>query len=188
MQISSGTAGDCHDTGAATYPAAGGQVLGRVLSTNGAGGTYDMELFPDEIQATNLPAPGAIGGTTPAAGSFTTLTGTTLATTTNCAAVGTAANPSLVACSAAAAGAFSCSTTASTGTCVVSTTAVTANSEIFVTQNDDEGTRLSVTCNTGVDLPAAAPLLAAKSAGVSFTINLGTVSVNPACFDYLIIN
>jgi hypothetical protein len=71
---------------------------------------------------------------------------------------------------------------------VVATTAVTANSEIFITPNDAEGTRLSVTCNTGITLPAAAPLLASKSAGTSFTINLGTVSVNPACFDYLIMN
>src|SRR5204862_2290715 len=34
VQIST-TAGDCHDAGA-TFPTSGGQVLGRVLSTNGA--------------------------------------------------------------------------------------------------------------------------------------------------------
>jgi hypothetical protein len=54
VQISSSTAGNCHDTGAATYPSSG-QVLGRVLSTNGSGGTYTLDLFPSEIK-------GASGG------------------------------------------------------------------------------------------------------------------------------
>jgi hypothetical protein len=49
VQISGSTAGDCHDAGA-TYPSSG-QVLGRVLSTNGSGGTYSMYLFPPEIEA-----------------------------------------------------------------------------------------------------------------------------------------
>lgn len=106
----------------------------------------------------------------------------------NCAGVGTAANPSVVTCTSASAGAFSCATAASTGTCQVNTTAVSANSEIIVTQNASEGTRLSVTCNTTSVVPAAAPLLLSKSAGASFTITLGTVTTNPGCFDYLIIN
>jgi hypothetical protein len=49
VQISSTTAGNCHDTGAATYPTSG-QVIGRVLSTNGSGGTYTLDLFPSEIK------------------------------------------------------------------------------------------------------------------------------------------
>lgn len=52
VQISSSTAGDCHDTGAATYPTSG-QVLGRVLSTNGAGGTYSMTVTGPEVQASS---------------------------------------------------------------------------------------------------------------------------------------
>src|SRR5204863_3711342 len=44
VQISSTTAGDCHDAGA-TFPTSGGQVLGQVLSTNGGGGTYAMVLY-----------------------------------------------------------------------------------------------------------------------------------------------
>lgn len=50
VQISSGTGGDCADTGAATYPTSG-QVIGRVLSTNGSAGTYQIDLFPAEIKA-----------------------------------------------------------------------------------------------------------------------------------------
>jgi hypothetical protein len=111
-------------------------------------------------------------------------------TATNCAANGTAANPSVVACSAAAAGMFSCATAATTGTCQVNTTAVTANSEILITTDDADGGagQLNVTCNTSLTTPAAKPLLHAKSAGASFTINLGTVAANPACFEYHIVN
>jgi hypothetical protein len=111
-------------------------------------------------------------------------------TATNCAANGTAANPSVVSCTAAAAGMFSCATNASTGTCTVNTTAVTANSEITITQDAADGGagQLNVTCNTGNVLSATAPVLAAKVAATSFTINLGTVSANPACFEYIIVN
>ena len=63
VQISSGTAGDCTDTGAATYPTSG-QVIGRVLSTNIGAGTYTIDLFPSEIKAatgSGLADPGANG-------------------------------------------------------------------------------------------------------------------------------
>lgn len=46
VQLSSTTAGDCHDAGS-TYPTSG-QTVGRVLSTNGGGGSYSMLLFPPE--------------------------------------------------------------------------------------------------------------------------------------------
>jgi hypothetical protein len=52
VQISSLTAGDCHDSGS-SYPS-GGQVLGRILSTNGSGGTYSMDLFPETIGSNNM--------------------------------------------------------------------------------------------------------------------------------------
>lgn len=48
VQISATVVGDCHDVGA-SYPASG-QVLGRVLSTNAALGTYTMTLFGTELQ------------------------------------------------------------------------------------------------------------------------------------------
>jgi hypothetical protein len=111
-------------------------------------------------------------------------------TTTNCAAVGTAASPSVAACGSAAAGQFSCATNATGATCQVNTTAVTANSEIFVFESDTAvtGTRLGVTCNTGTTVNPATRLLASSVAGASFTINLGTVTTNPACFSYHIVN
>lgn len=58
VQYSSSTAGNCHDTGSTTRPTSGSDVLGRVLSTNGAGGTYTMNLLgpgnPAAIGGTNL--------------------------------------------------------------------------------------------------------------------------------------
>jgi hypothetical protein len=108
----------------------------------------------------------------------------------NCAAVGTSASPSIVSCGSAAAGHFSCATNATDATCQVNTTAVTANSEIFVFESDTTatGTALGVTCNTRTTVNPSTRLLASSVAGASFTINLGTVTTKPACFSYQIIN
>ena len=43
VQASTTTAGDCHDAGS-TRPTSG-QIVGRVLSTNGSAGTYTIEAF-----------------------------------------------------------------------------------------------------------------------------------------------
>lgn len=48
VQISSSTAGDCHDAGA-TYPN-NGQVLGRVLVTNASAGLYSTYFFGPEYE------------------------------------------------------------------------------------------------------------------------------------------
>src|SRR5882724_388929 len=109
-------------------------------------------------------------------------------TTTICAAVGTAASPSVASCTAAPAGSFSCATNATGATCTVNTTAVTTISQIFVQEDETLGTRLGVSCNTGTNVLPASRLLNARVAGTSFTINLGTVTTNPACFSYFIIN
>ena len=57
VQISSGTGGNCTDAGA-TKPTTG-QIIGRVLSTNGGAGSYAIEIFPAEIAG----ATGGGGGT-----------------------------------------------------------------------------------------------------------------------------
>ena len=123
-----------------------------------------------------------------------TFTGTVtyplLATTTNCAGTGSSASPSVVSCSAAPSGSFSCATNASTATCTVNTTAVTANSNIFIQPVGATviGTKIGVTCNTTADTGLVAPRLAAQVASTSFTINLGTFSTNPLCFNYWIVD
>lgn len=106
-------------------------------------------------------------------------------TGTNCAAVGTAANPSVVGCSAAAAGAFSCATNASGGTCQVSTSVITNNSEILLIDNADEGTRLGVTCNIVVNTGA---FVSSKVNATGFTLTLPAFITNPMCFDYVVFN
>jgi hypothetical protein len=55
LQIDTSTAGACMDSGAATPPTSG-QSIGRILSTNGGAGTYEIDLFPADIQ------PGGAGG------------------------------------------------------------------------------------------------------------------------------
>lgn len=111
----------------------------------------------------------------------------TYTTGTNCAVNGSGASPEAIACGAASAGAFSVAVAGAAGTAVISTTAVTANSEITVTQVSSENTRLTVTCNTTV-LALAAPIVSAKSAGASFTITVPTFITNPVCFNYVITN
>lgn len=105
-----------------------------------------------------------------------------------CKAVGTSASPSVVSCGSAAAGLFSCATNASGATCVINTTIVDTDSSVFITQDTADGTVLGVTCNTASTLPSAAPILASKSNGTSFTLNMGTITANPACFEFFIIN
>lgn len=167
-------------------------------NSNYRGGTFpSIEAFPDCHSTGN-----ALGFTS-ATGAFNCFTGyaplaapvfstsistPVVLTATKCAAVGSAASPSLVACSAAPAGSFSCATNASTATCVISSTIVTANSAVFVQPSAAAGTLLSVTCNTTADTGLTAPRLASISAGASFTINLGTFSTNPVCFNYWIVN
>lgn len=172
-------------------PGAGGTTRIYADSTaHNLQASYNGDALSKLMRSSDLAAPPAIGGTTPAAGSFTILNGTSINTKTNCAAVGTAASPSVAACGSAAAGHFSCATNATGATCTVNTSAVTANSEIFVFESDTTvtGTALGVTCNTSTTVNPATRLLASSVAATSFTINLGTVTTNPACFSYFIVN
>lgn len=97
---------------------------------------------------------------------------------TNCSS---SAGPAV--CAAAAAGSV---IIPAAGTDVtVNTTAVTANSQIFVIFDQSLGTKLGVTCNS----TTANPHIGARVAGTSFTIHANVAPVtNPACFSYFIIN
>lgn len=99
-------------------------------------------------------------------------------TATNCADSAGAA-----ACGSAAAGSIVIDAGATS--VVVSTTAVTADSQIFVQYDSSLSTRLSVTCNTTVALPA----VTARTAATSFTITVPVApAVNPACYSFHVIN
>lgn len=73
-------------------------------------------------------------------------------------------------------------------TLTVNTSAVTANSQILMNIDESLGTKLSVTCNTTLTT-LVNPVVTARSAGVSFTVQIGaTLTVNPACVSYLVVN
>ena len=153
-----------------------------VTTANGVSGTVATATTTPAISLT-------LGAITPSSVAATgAISGATIATATKCAAAGSGASPSLVACSAAPAGLFSCATNASGATCVISTTAVTASSVIQVQPDSSLGSALSVTCNTTADSGLTAPRVSARSAGTSFTIALGTFTTNPECFSYIVVN
>jgi len=127
--------------------------------------------------------------TPPAYNTSGAIAGYTYRTITNCAAVGSAASPSVAACGAAPAGTVSCATNA-TATCTVNTSAVTASSQIFISQREDTttGTRLGVTCNVTPSVIIADENITAVVAGTSFSFSLTQPVTNPDCFSYFIVN
>ena len=69
---------------------------------------------------------------------------------------------------------------------VISTTAVTANSEIFLQEDSSLGALLTVTCNTSI---VRSYVVTARTAGSSFTVTASAAPVtNPACMGYKIEN
>lgn len=103
-------------------------------------------------------------------------------TTTNCADSAGAA-----ACGAASAGAVVIDAAATS--VVVSTTAVTANSQIFVQDDSSLSTRLSVTCNTQALTVLGPPRVTARTAATSFTISIDVgPTTNPLCLNFFIVN
>lgn len=108
-----------------------------------------------------------------------TLVTTKQSTSDNC---NSTASPAT--CGSAAAGSVAMATGGST--LVVNTTAVTANSQIFVMEDQSLGTRLGITCNTGTGRNY---VISARTSGASFTIKSSNNPVtNKACLSYWIVN
>jgi hypothetical protein len=133
------------------------------------------------------PANGGLGSEAGAVGQFAPFTATQYWTSSNCAAVGTAANPSVASCGAASEGVVYCDVAASAGTCEIDTTAAGANSDIFITATGSANTRLGKTCNTA---PSVVPAIPVKTItpGANFILNMDTVAVNGMCFFFHIGN
>jgi hypothetical protein len=115
------------------------------------------------------------------------LTGTyspaTINTASNCSS---AASPAV--CGSAAAGSVAIPT-GTNPTLTVNTSAVTANSQIFLTSDDSLGTKLSVTCNSTLASIVAGIAVTARVTATSFTISFsGLLSTNALCLSYAIIN
>lgn len=71
-------------------------------------------------------------------------------------------------------------------TVVVSTTAVTANSRIFIQEDPSLATALGITCNTTVVRTYA---VTARTAATSFTVTTSAApAVDPACINYWVVN
>lgn len=122
----------------------------------------------------SLLAVNSVGQISPAGG----VLAPTYSTSTNCADSAGAA-----ACGSASAGHVVID--AGSSSVVISTTAVTANSEITPTFDASVGARLGITCNTTIALPA----ITARTAATSFTITIAVSPItNPACFGYTIRN
>lgn len=79
VQISATVAGDCHDVGGGGYPSSG-QAVGRVLTSNGVGGTYTMEVFPPDIRAGATTVFPTVVYNTPSASTNANIVATTMAT------------------------------------------------------------------------------------------------------------
>jgi hypothetical protein len=70
----------------------------------------------------------------------------------------------------------------------VNTTAVTANSRIFL-QADDSLTIAATTCNSTLATLVGGLAVTARTPGTSFTITYnGTIATNPLCVSYKIEN
>jgi hypothetical protein len=61
VQRSGTTGGNCLDTGSTVFPTSGGDVIGRVLSTNASPGTYQIDEFAPEL----VPGSSGSGGGNP---------------------------------------------------------------------------------------------------------------------------
>jgi hypothetical protein len=158
---------------------AAGRNSGQIIYVGTASGSAELGVAvaagtPNRM---NLPT------TTGAVGSLIRTDGANpqqLSWITNCSS---AASPAI--CGSSQAGSFAIPAAGTTVT--VNTTAVTANSQIFVQQDDSLGTKLGVTCNTGI--LANPPAVTARTAGTSFTVSVTAgLAVNPVCFGYFIVN
>jgi hypothetical protein len=146
---------------------------GLILATQDA---VPISFRPNATESFQLPS---AGGAVVKTGSMTS---PLYATTTNCSS---SASPAV--CAAAPAG--SVVIAAATTTITVNTTAVTANSQIFLFADDTLGTKLSVTCNSTLATLIGGLAVTARTGGTSFQITSGaTPAVNPLCISYLIVN
>lgn len=109
---------------------------------------------------------------------FARTTAANFATATNC-----SSGSSPATCGSAAAGSAIVGPGATSQT--VNTTAVGANSQIIVQQDNGLGSRLGVTCYSAGNTN---PYITSRVAGTSFTFTVGAPTTNPGCYSYVILN
>jgi hypothetical protein len=170
-----------HEIFAGGYRQGSNGVFGFTASSNNAAASFDTGISRDAAGAVDIGngTSGDKSGTLNAA----KLSAATYATTTNCSS---GASPAV--CGSAAAG--SIAVPAGTNVALqVNTTAVTANSQIFVQSDETLGTKLSVTCNSTLASLITEPVVSARTPATSFTVTIsGTTTTNPVCLSYFIVN
>jgi len=73
----------------------------------------------------------------------------------------------------------------------VNTTAVTANSQIFLFSDDTLASKIGggITCNSTLATLVGGMAVTARTAGTSFQVTYnGTIATNPLCVSYVIVN
>jgi hypothetical protein len=145
-------------------------------------GASGLSIFQSQVNRGSFPSAYSVTTTTAALTASTEtsagFSGPTYQSATNCSS---SASPAV--CGSAAAGSFNIAAAGTTVT--VNTTAVTANSQIFLMYDAGLGTKLGVTCN------ATEPALygvSARVAATSFTVIASVSVTNPICFSYFIVN
>jgi hypothetical protein len=181
-QFSVDKAGNTVALGSATANSvvSNGAGSGKLTLTSGGGGTAAIAANAGATASYVLTLPTAVvAGAFRTDGSGNVSFTTGVNTSSNC---NSAASPAV--CAAASAGSVAIANPATT--LVVNTTAVTANSQIFVFEDSGLGTRLGVTCNA---TPGRTYLATARTAATSFTITASaTPAANNACLSYLVVN
>lgn len=127
-------------------------------------------------------------GNAPAPTASPTFTGTvtqpSFNSTINCSS---SASPAI--CTSAAAGSVAFPTGITSVALQINTTAVTANSQIFIATDDTLGTKLGVICNSNLATLVGGIAITGRSVGTSFTVTYnGTIATNPLCASFFIIN
>lgn len=143
-------------------------------------------VIDNMIWSSSIPAPALMNSPThPPTKNISnqgTLRAETYGTISNCQLGGAGGTASPAACRSATAGVIAIP--ASQTSYTVDTTAVTANSEIFIEQViDNSGLPSSPACSS----TATNPMQSARSAGASFTFALGSTA-NVTCYKYWIVN
>ena len=156
-----------------------GAGSGKLALTASGGGTFGWQA-PAVVTSYTWTVPGAdAAGDIRSDGAGTLTINPGVKTATNC---NSSASPAV--CAAASAGSVAIANPATT--VVVNTTAVTANSQVFVFEDSSLGTRLGVTCNTSTGRTYT---VSARTAATSFTITASaTPGANNACLSYLVVN
>jgi hypothetical protein len=181
-QFSVDVAGNTVALGTATANSvvSNGAGSGKLTLTSGGGGTAAIAANTGATASYILTLPTAVAAgafRTDGSGNVSFTTGVN--TATNCNSVATPA-----VCAAASAGSVAIANPATTLT--VNTTAVTANSQIFVFEDSGLGARLGVTCDATTGRTYT---VTARSAATSFAIKVSaTPGANSACLSYLVVN